>query len=52
MFSTLEAGSASNGAPITSGNASVWAGVVQTGGQVAPGTDMTVLALCARPPNL
>lgn len=38
----------SRGAPINSGSASAWTGVVQTGGMVARGTDLTVLALCAR----
>jgi hypothetical protein len=39
----------SGGNPITSGHASAWTGVVHTGGQVAPGTDTTVFALCALP---
>jgi len=39
----------SNGTPITSGTANAWTGVVHTGGQVAPGTDTTVFALCAQP---
>src|SRR5262249_29642252 len=40
-----------SGTPVTGGSASSWTAIVQSGGQVTPGTDSYAWALCAQAPT-